>query len=95
MLPDGERLIADKGYDSDVCAEALAARGSTPGIPPRSQALVARNIPARLCIDSATGREYVGKAKRLAACLNALRPLPPHILQRYLHRGARYLWLGQ
>ncbi|CAA9574017.1 Mobile element protein, partial [uncultured Synechococcales cyanobacterium] len=33
----------------------------------------------------------VRKAKRLAAYLNALRPLCPHILQRYLHRGNRYL----
>jgi hypothetical protein len=41
-----------------------------------SQAPVARNIR---------------KAKRLAAYLNALRPLRPHILQRYLHRGNRYL----
>jgi hypothetical protein len=37
------------------------------------------------------GREYVRKAKRLAAYLNALRPLRPHILQRYLHRGNRDL----
>jgi IS5 family transposase len=36
-------------------------------------------------------REHVRKAKRLAAYLNALRPLRPHILQRYLHRGNRYL----
>jgi hypothetical protein len=30
-------------------------------------------------------------AKRLAAYLNALRPLRLHILQRYLHRSNRYL----
>jgi|GEM_PF-2139247 len=46
---------------------------------------------ARLCIGSATRSRTCRKAKRLAAYLNALRPLRPHILQRYLHRGNRYL----
>jgi len=44
----------------------------------------------------AWSRELVRKTKRLAAYLNALRPLRSHILQRYLHRGSRYLLvLGQ
>jgi hypothetical protein len=43
MLPGAEKLIADKGYDSDAFRKALAGRGyalyST-----ASQAPVARNI---------------------------------------------------
>jgi hypothetical protein len=90
MLPDAETLIADKGYDSDAFREALAGRGITPCIPPRAK----RRLPATYCetLSAAPqGREHVRKAKRLAAYLNALRPLRPHILQRYLHRGSRYL----
>ncbi len=90
MLPDAETLIADKGYDS-AFREALARRGITPCIPPASQAPVARNILQDFVSTAPQGREYVRTAKRLAAYLNALRPLRPHILQRYLHRGNRYL----
>jgi hypothetical protein len=57
----------------------------------REQALVARNVLQDFVSTAPQGREYVRKAKRLAAYLNALRPLRPHILQRYLHRGNRYL----
>jgi hypothetical protein len=56
-----------------------------------SQAPVARNILQDFVSTAPQGREYVRKTKRLAAYLNALRPLRPHILQRYLHRGNRYL----
>jgi transposase len=91
MLPDAETLIADKGYDSDAFREALAGRGITPCIPPRAK----RRLPATYCKtlyrQRPQGREYVRKAKRLTAYLNALRPLRPHILQRYLHRGNCYL----
>ena len=55
-----------------------------------SQAPVARNILQDFVSTAPQGREYVRKAKRLAY-LNALRPLRPHILQRYLHRGNRDL----
>ena len=57
----------------------------------REPAPVARNILQDFVSTAPQGREYVRKAKRLAAYLNALRPLRPHILQRYLHRGNRYL----
>ena len=56
----------------------------------REPSAVCPQHTARLRIDT-QGREHVRKAKRLAAYLNALRPLRPHILQRYLHRGNRYL----
>jgi hypothetical protein len=56
-----------------------------------SQAPVARNVLQDLVSTAPQGREHVRKAKRLAAYLNALRPLRLHILQRYLHRGNRYL----
>ena len=56
-----------------------------------SQAPVARNILQDFVSTAPQGREYVRKTKRLAAYLNALRPLRPHILQRYLRRGNRYL----
>jgi hypothetical protein len=58
-----------------------------------SQVPVARNILQDFVSTAPEGREYVRKAKRLAAYLNALRPLRPRILQRYLHRGN--FWLGQ
>ena len=90
MLPDAETIIADKGYDSDAFRDALAGRGITPCIPPRAK----RRSPATYCKTLYRQRhkvENVRKAKRLAAYLNALRPLRPHILQRYLHRGNRYL----
>jgi transposase len=35
-LPADEKLIADKGYDSDELRDALAAKGITPCIPSRS-----------------------------------------------------------
>ena len=91
MLPDAETLIADKGYDSHAFREALAGRGITPCNSTASQAPVARNILQDLVSTAPQGREHVRKAKRLAAYLNALRPLRPHILQRHLHRGNRYL----
>src|SRR6267142_1938550 len=56
-----------------------------------NQAPVARNILQDFVSTAPQGREYVRKAKRLAAYLNALRPLRPHILRRYLHRGNCYL----
>ena len=95
MLPDAGTIIADKGYDSDAFRDALAGRGITPCIPPRAK----RRSPATYCktlyrhfVSTAPqGREYVRKAKRLAAYLNVLRPLRSHILQRCLHRGNRYL----
>jgi len=51
-----------------------------------SQAPVTRNILQDFVSTAPQGREYVRKAKRLAAYLNALRPLRPHIFS-YLHRG--------
>src|SRR6267378_4846756 len=54
--------------------------------PSRSLAVASSRIGG-----STEGREHVRKAKRLAAYLNALRPLRLHILRRYLHRGNRYL----
>jgi hypothetical protein len=56
-----------------------------------SQAPVARNLLQDFVSTAPQGREHVRKAKRPTAYLNALRPLRPHILQRYLHRGNRYL----
>ena len=86
MLPDAETLIADKGYDSDAFREALAGRGITPCIPPRAK----RRLPATYCKtlyrQRPQGREYVRKAKRLTAYLNALRPLRPHLHVGHLHR---------
>jgi len=35
-LPGAKELLGDKGYDSDWFREALAERGITPCIPPRS-----------------------------------------------------------
>src|SRR5712675_1898710 len=65
---------------------------SSPTLRPKaSQATVARNILQDFVSTAPQGREYVRKAKRLAAYLNALRPLRSHILQRYLPRGNRYL----
>ena len=90
MLPDAETLIADKGYDSDAFREALAGRGITSLRSTASQAPVTRNILQDSVSTAPQGREYVRQAKRLTAYLNALRPLRPHILQRYLHRGNRY-----
>jgi transposase len=45
MLPDAERLIADKGHDSDAFRDALAGRGITPYIPPRAKC----RSPATCC----------------------------------------------
>ncbi len=36
-LPNAKELLADKGYDSDWFRAALAERGITPCIPPRSK----------------------------------------------------------
>jgi hypothetical protein len=62
--------------------------------PTASKAPVGRNVLQDLVSTAAQGREHVRIAKRLAAYLNALRPLCLHmclhILQRYLHRGDRY-----
>ena len=91
MLPDAGTIIADKGYDSDAFRDALAGRHHALH-PTASQAPVARNILQDSVSTAPQGREHVRKAKRLAAYLNALRPLRPHILQRYLHRGNRYLF---
>jgi hypothetical protein len=41
------------------------------------------------------GREHVRKAERLAAYLNALRPLRPHILQPICIAATVIFWLGQ
>ena len=35
-LPNAQELLGDKGYDSDCFRAALAERGITPCIPPRS-----------------------------------------------------------
>jgi len=45
MLPDAETIIADKGYDRDAFRDALAGRGITPCIPPRTK----RRSPATYC----------------------------------------------
>ena len=90
MLPDAETIIADKGYDSDAFRDALAGRGITPCIPPRAK----RRLPATYCKTLYRQRHKVenmfAKLKDWPY-LKALRPLRPHILQRYLHRGNCYL----
>jgi hypothetical protein len=91
MLPEAETLIADKGYDRDAFREALAGRHIYALHSTASQAPVAGNVPQHFVSTAPQGREHLRKAKRLAAYLNALRPLRLHILQRYLHRRNRYL----
>ena len=95
LLPDAETIIADKGYDSDAFREALAGRGITPCIPPRAK----RRLPATYCKtlyrQRPQGREYVCKAKRLAAYLNALRPLRPPFFSAICIATTVIFWLGQ
>ena len=88
MLPDAETIIADKGYDRDAFRDALAGRGITPCIPPRAKL-------QDFVSTAPQGREYVRKAKRLAAYLNALRPLRPHILSAICIAATVIFWLGQ
>ncbi len=90
MLPDAETIIADKGYDSDAFREALAGRGITPCIPPRAK----RRLPATYCKTLYRQRH---KVENMFARLKDWRRISmrydrcAHILQRYLHRGNRYL----
>jgi transposase len=89
MLPDAETLIADKGYDSDAFREALAGRGITPCIPPRAK----RRLPATYCKTLYRQRH---KVENMFTKLKDWRRISMRydrcdILQRYLHRGNRYL----
>jgi hypothetical protein len=89
MLPDAETVNADKGYDSDA-SERLSPDAALRLAFHREPSAGCRNILQDFVPTAPQGREHVRKAKRLAAHLNALRPLRPHVLQRYLHHGTRY-----
>ena len=47
-LPQTKKLIADRGYDSDRFRVALAARGTTPCIPPRKNRKLQHTYDATL-----------------------------------------------
>jgi transposase len=48
-LPNAKELLGDKGYDSDWFRAALAARGITPCIPPKSNRKVQHPYDKAVC----------------------------------------------
>jgi transposase len=75
-LPDARAMIADKGYDGDWFRQALAARGTTPCIPSKSNRKVAIPHDAVLYRQRHLIENMFGKLKTGAASTPATTVAP-------------------
>ena len=90
-LPDADRLIADKGYDSDWFRQALTVLEITPCIPGRGEPKGADPLRRRPLQAAQPHRANVRQAQGLATHRHTIRPLRPHLHERHLHRRNRHL----